>query len=229
MSDDVTDEHLDRSGPAQARALCVAAVVTTSSLLLVFGVAVALDLPVLRDPSPAMRRLGAAAAALGLLLLVADVVVPVPSSLVMVANGALFGAVTGTALSVAGSVGAVTFGYAIGAGAASRRSTARGGAGHSAVRATLDRWGTFAVAVTRPVPVLAEATSVLAGVAGLPLRWVVAAATAGAVPVAAAYAVAGASDDPVANGAAVFAGACAAGALLVAGRDVAGRVAARWR
>lgn len=229
MADDASDEHPDRSGPAQARALAVAAVVTTSALLIVFGATVALDLPVLRDPSPSMRGPGAAAAAVGVLLLVADVLVPVPSSLVMVANGALFGAVAGTALSVAGSVGAVTVGYAIGAGAASRRSTARGGAGPSAARATLDRWGVLAVAVTRPVPVLAEATSILAGVAGLPLRWVVVAATAGAVPVTAAYAVAGASDDPVANGLAVFAGACAAGLVLVAGRDVAGRVAARWR
>jgi uncharacterized membrane protein YdjX (TVP38/TMEM64 family) len=47
-------------------------------------------------------------------LLVVDVVLPVPSSLVMIAHGALFGFLLGTLLSVIGSVGAALVGFAIG-------------------------------------------------------------------------------------------------------------------
>ena len=51
----------------------------------------ALDVPVLTDPRPSLRDAGWAGAALGVFLLVADQFLPIPSSLVMVSLGALYG------------------------------------------------------------------------------------------------------------------------------------------
>ena len=82
--------------------------------LVLFLIVEALGVPLLTDPTPWMKHGGVLAAALGVGLLIADVLLPVPSSLVMVAHGALFGVVIGTLLSLTGSVGAALFGFAIG-------------------------------------------------------------------------------------------------------------------
>jgi len=58
--------------------------------LLLFFVVEALGVQLLTDPTPWMRHGGVLAAVLGVSLLIADVLLPVPSSLVMVAHGALF-------------------------------------------------------------------------------------------------------------------------------------------
>ena len=83
--------------------------------LATFGILSALHVPFLEDPTAWMSgRGGWIAAATGVGLLIADVFLPVPSSLVMVAHGALFGVATGTLLSLIGSVGATLFGFALG-------------------------------------------------------------------------------------------------------------------
>src|SRR3712207_8952949 len=78
--------------------------VPAGGALLLFGLAEWAALPLLTDPLPAMRSAGAATALLGLGLLTADVFLPVPSSVVMVGHGALFGLVPGAALSLLGGV-----------------------------------------------------------------------------------------------------------------------------
>ncbi|MDP9019471.1 MAG: MFS transporter [Actinomycetota bacterium] len=94
--------------------LLLAAVVAFVSLA-GFAVAEALRIPLLTDPWAALDGRGATVAAvLGTALLVTDVVAPVPSSLVMVAHGALFGPAVGAALSLAGRVGATAAGGALG-------------------------------------------------------------------------------------------------------------------
>ena len=61
--------------------------------LILFLMVKALGVPFLTDPTPWMKYGGVLAAVVGVGLLIADVVLPVPSSLVMVAHGALFGVV----------------------------------------------------------------------------------------------------------------------------------------
>ena len=58
-----------------------------------FGIAEALEIPPLIDPSAWLDSRGTLAAGVGVLLLVADIWLPVPASIVMTANGALFGVV----------------------------------------------------------------------------------------------------------------------------------------
>ncbi|MGZ8780378.1 MAG: hypothetical protein ACXW31_10670, partial [Thermoanaerobaculia bacterium] len=84
------------------------------ALLLTLAAATMSGFPLLDDPSPVMRAARPIAAIAGVLLLIVDVLLPVPSSPIMVANGALFGIAGGTLLSLAGSVGAVLAGFALG-------------------------------------------------------------------------------------------------------------------
>lgn len=133
------------------------------------------------------------AALIGVGLLVADVVVPVPSSLVMVAHGALFGVIWGTILSVVGGLGAALVGFAIG-----RRGgplLARFVPPEERARADrlLAKWGLLAVVLTRPVPLLAETTAVMAGASPLGWRGMMLASLSGVLPAAILYAITGAT------------------------------------
>ncbi len=167
--------------------------VLVGGALLLFGLAEWAAVPLLTDPLPAMRGAGLAAAFVGLGLLTADVFLPVPSSVVMVAHGALFGLLPGAALSLLGGVSATLVGFALGRrgrGIVERVTT-------PAQRATADRlltrWGPWAVVCTRAVPVLAETVAILAGTS--PMRWsvLICAGAAGMAVPALLYAAAGAN------------------------------------
>lgn len=160
-------------------------------LLLAFAVAEALQVPLLTHPADYFHGATAPVALTGLGLLLVDVVLPVPSSLVMTLHGALFGIVAGTLLSLAGSLGAALIGYAIGRRSApffERRVTPveRKRAEH-----LLSRWGLVAVIASRPIPLLAETVAMLAGVSAINLTRFVLAAAIGSFPPALVYAIAG--------------------------------------
>ncbi|HEX2063628.1 MAG TPA: VTT domain-containing protein [Acidimicrobiales bacterium] len=173
-------------------------------MLALFLVVEALDIPLLAEADPLGDRTGAVAAALGVTLLVVDVALPVPSSVVMITHGALFGALVGTALSVLGSLGSFSVGFALG-----RRGepvVKRLVPEEERQRADrfLVRWGVVGVVLSRPVPLLAEAVSFVAGTSPLPWRPTLVAAALGCLPAAAVYAVAGAVAASFASGAVVF-------------------------
>lgn len=173
------------------RYLLLAALLATAFLVL-FLVAGAFDVRVLTDPVPLLRRAGAAGAVVGVALLIADVVLPVPSSLVMVALGGVYGFAIGALLGWAGSIGAAVFAFAC--GRRGERVVARLVSAGEKQRADawLARWGAAAVVLTRPIPLLAETVAILAGAS--PLRWrtLIVAAAAGTAPPALVYAAAGA-------------------------------------
>jgi uncharacterized membrane protein YdjX (TVP38/TMEM64 family) len=161
--------------------------------LVLFFIVESLGIPLLADPTPWMKHGGVLAAGIGVGLLIADVLLPVPSSLVMVAHGALFGVALGTLLSLLGSVGAAVFGFAIGrrGGKLLERVVTR----EERTRADylLSRWGALAIIVTRPVPLLAETVAIMAGASSLSWSKVVLAAFAGSLPPALLYALTGAA------------------------------------
>lgn len=172
--------------------------------LVLFGIAEWLRIPILTDPGPLLSKGGWIAAAAGFGLLVADVALPVPSSLVMILHGALFGVVGGTLLSLAGAVGAALFGFWIGR---------RGGPLFARLvpeeerrrsDALLRNWGDLAIIVTRPVPILAETMAILAGAS--PMGWgrMLLATLAGSLPAALLYALTGAAARSLDNTALVF-------------------------
>lgn len=180
---------------------------TAGVLTVVLGLyllAVGLEIPVLTDPVPLMRRSGTLAAVIGVGLLSVDVVVPVPSSLVMIAHGALFGLWGGAGLSLLGGAAATLVGFL--AGRFFRDPVHRLTDPRLRARAErlLGRWGWLAVLATRPVPVLAETVAVLAGATSMRWPGVLAAGVLGNAVPALAYAWAGAASTRVVSGTLVF-------------------------
>lgn len=127
------------------------------------------------------------------LLLASDVFLPIPSSIVSTAGGALLGAWGGGFTSFLGMTVGALLGY--GAGRyGGRRGTARlvGKAELARVERLHQRYGSAVVVLCRAIPVLAEASVVFAGVTRVPVRRFlppVALANAG---ISAVYALAGA-------------------------------------
>ena len=180
------------SGPPVRYLLLVCGLMAV--ILAAFVVVVAAQVPLLDDPRPWLTAPGVPAAALGVGLLVSDVVLPVPSSLVMIMDGALFGVVLGTVLSTVGALGATAAGYAIGRWGGTRiPERICPAAERERMARFVRRWGVLAVVATRPVPILAETVAVVAGAERLGPWRTAAGALAGTLPAAALYAAAGAA------------------------------------
>ncbi|MDQ4106439.1 MAG: VTT domain-containing protein [Actinomycetota bacterium] len=120
-------------------------------LLVLFLLVEALGVPLLTDPSPWLERAGVLAALVGVGLLVTDVALPVPSSLVMIAHGALFGVAIGTLLSAVGSTGTALVGFAVGRRGGPLLARLVSPEERARVDRLLTRWGALAIIVTRPV------------------------------------------------------------------------------
>ena len=175
-----------------------------AALLVVFVAVEWAGVPLLVDPRSSLRTPSVLAALVGVGLLVVDAVVPVPSSVVMVALGATFGLGGGMLLSVVGGVGGFALGYALG-----RRSrgaltssvdagdVARGGA-------IVRRWGVLAIVASRPLPLVAETVAISAGAFGLRPASALTAALVGALAPAAVFSYAGWRGASTADGAVVF-------------------------
>ena len=172
--------------------------------LVLFFLVEALGIPLLVDPTPWLKQGGIWAAALGVALLIADVLLPVPSSLVMVAHGALFGVVLGTLLSLLGSTGAAVFGFWIGRRGGKLLERLVTAEERARANRLLERWGTLAIIVTRPIPLLAETVAIMAGASSLGWGRTTLAALAGSLPPALLYALTGASAGRFQNTALMF-------------------------
>lgn len=169
----------------------VAGVVIGSKLLLENLLGISLE-PFARSW---MAAPGWPAAAVVIGLLAIDLLIPVPSSIVMVLSGAVFGVWWGAVLAFIGSVGGEWLGFELarryGASWFSRLI------GDEAERSRLDRilatHGAAAVAVTRALPIVMETMSVVAGLSAMPRRTFLLASAIGTAPIVIVYAYAGAA------------------------------------
>ncbi len=182
--------------------------------LVLFGLAEILQIPLLVDPTPWLRQAGPSAMVIGVGLLILDVLLPVPSSVVMVLHGALFGLIWGALLSLIGCLGAATFGFALGrrGGAILERLVTQ--EEKRRADALLMRWGAMAVLITRPLPLVAEATAILAGAS--PMSWgrMLIAAFLGSLPASVLYAWAGSRSAEITDGLLMFAAVIALAGLF---------------
>lgn len=139
-----------------------------------------------------MRGYGRWAWAAGLVLILLDIALPIPATVVMAALGIIYGPWVGGAVAATGSLGAGLAGYAacrlIGPETARRIA---GEAGFAQARGLFERWGGWLVAGSRWLPVLPETVSFLAGLLAMPLPRYVAALACGAVPLGFTFATAG--------------------------------------
>ena len=135
---------------------------------------------------------GAVAVTLGILL-ASDVLLPVPSSIVSSAAGALFGFIGGTAISVLGMTASSLIGYWLG------MSAGRNAAHHlvgerelSRLEEAAKRYGLYIVVLFRAVPILAEASVLFAGMSRMPFTRFLVLVVISNLGISAAYAGVGA-------------------------------------
>jgi uncharacterized membrane protein YdjX (TVP38/TMEM64 family) len=148
-----------------------------------------------------LRRYESWAWAVGIALIWADVVLPVPQTAVIAALGIIYGTLIGGLL---GSLGLITGGLlGYGLMLTSARRFAQRFAGPRSLRkmeGLFDRGGAWAIVLTRSLPYsVPEAMVFLAGLAGMPMRKFTAALTIGSVPTAFAFAAIGEgwADQPI--------------------------------
>ncbi|MDE0622167.1 MAG: VTT domain-containing protein [Bryobacterales bacterium] len=163
------------------------------------------------------------------LLLASDLFVPVPSSLVATASGLLLGLVPGIAATWVGMQSGALAGYGVGR-LAGRRVAARIVGEPELQRAAraYDRWGGLFLIASRAVPVLAEASVVIAGVASMPLLRFFGCVGMSNLAIAAVYAGVGAYVRDVNTFLMAFAASILLpGSLMLAHRTLAARAARR--
>jgi uncharacterized membrane protein YdjX (TVP38/TMEM64 family) len=177
--------------------------------LIVIGVLAFLLVSCVRIPTPeeangallTLREHGSWAWTLGIALIWADLLLPVPQTAVIAALGVIYGALLGGLL---GSLGLITGGL-LGYGLmfTSARHLARRFTGPRSLHGMqrlFDRSGAWVIVLTRSLPYsVPEAIVFLAGLAGMPVRKFTAALAVGSVPTAFAFAAIGAgwADQPL--------------------------------
>jgi uncharacterized membrane protein YdjX (TVP38/TMEM64 family) len=101
-------------------------------------------------------------------LLALDVFLPVPSSIVATGAGVILGFAEGTAIVWGGMMAGCVIGYGTGIGAAATARWIVGQDNLVRAEALMRRYGELALVLCRPVPVLAEASVVFAGIVRTP-------------------------------------------------------------
>ena len=161
-------------------------------LLALFFLFEALHIPFFTDTTWVESNRGISAALIGVALLIVDVFLPVPSSLVMVAHGALFGVWMGTLLSMVGQMGAACLGSAVGRAGGPLMERMVSPEEKARADRFMRRWGALGIVISRPIPLFAETVAIMAGVSRVPWARVAVAAALGSLPPALLYAFTGA-------------------------------------
>ena len=140
-----------------------------------------------------LSQAGAGSAVLIVMLLALDVFLPVPSSLVMVLSGAAFGVGPGAALALIGSITGEWLGFELVRRYGRRASTwLMGNESIEPFEQFFERHGIAAVIVTRPLPIVMETMSLVAGLSGMARSAFLLASFIGTTPIVLVYAYAGA-------------------------------------
>lgn len=128
-------------------------------------------------------------ALISFLILAADIVLPVPSSVVMYMNGYVLGIIGGSLVSLVALVVGSTLGYYLG------KFTAMGVKAKKDERAHLFllKYGAFAILITRGIPILAESICLVCGYNKMPFKQYILLNTIGYIPLCLLYALFGQS------------------------------------
>jgi uncharacterized membrane protein YdjX (TVP38/TMEM64 family) len=134
-----------------------------------------------------------ATAGIGVLLLAADMVLPIPSSVVATWLGVALGWFAGMLAAAAGLSIGCFIGFALGRSGGERLVRARAGTHERHVSELLSRYGVIVLVLCRGVPIMAEVSVMAAGALGLPAWRCLAATTLANLGVGAVYAAVGAA------------------------------------
>ena len=142
-------------------------------------------------------------------LLALDVFLPVPSSIVSTGAGVLLGFWRGMAVIWIGMIVGCAIGYAFGARAAGAARKLVGADSLLKAGKVMERHGSWALVICRPIPVLAESSIVFAGLVRAPVMPFVWLTTLSNLGIAVAYAAVGAFSMKTESFLWTFAGAIA--------------------
>jgi uncharacterized membrane protein YdjX (TVP38/TMEM64 family) len=131
-------------------------------------------------------------AVISVLLLGIDVILPIPSSFVMISNGVLFGFMAGGILSVTGGLISSMIGYYIGSKGNKLARRFSSEAEEVKARRFLEKYGSIAIIASRPIPVLAESVSIISGTLNWSFKKVVFNSFVGLLPISFVYSLTGA-------------------------------------
>jgi uncharacterized membrane protein YdjX (TVP38/TMEM64 family) len=152
-------------------------------------------------------------------LLASDVFLPIPSSILAAAAGVVLGFGWGAATVWAGMTASCLLGYAFGARAARAAGRFVGEAGMARASNLAARYGDYALVLCRPIPVLAEASVIFAGIVKRPFSRFLSMTTWSNAGIALGYAAIGAYSMRVDSFLLAFLGAIIVPAVaMVAGR-----------
>jgi len=168
--------------------LALAAVAVPLVPFVIFGTR--LDHAVARwlDPLPSLPVL----AAIEMGVLAADLLLPVPSSMVATLGGAKLGVALGTVCAWIGMTAGSMAGWWLGRTAGSRSLAGLAAEDREQLLAQQRRYGPLAVVLSRPLPLIAEAAAIMAGATGMKWREFLLAAGSGNLAIALVWSIAGA-------------------------------------
>lgn len=130
--------------------------------------------------------------AAGIFLLVGDLVLPVPGTIVISALGYVYGTLLGGAIAAAGLIAAGISGYGLGRLFGERFARRwLGDRDYEKGKRLFARRGGWVVAVSRALPILPEVISCSAGLVGMPFRRFAVALACGSVPMGFLFAAIG--------------------------------------
>jgi uncharacterized membrane protein YdjX (TVP38/TMEM64 family) len=178
-----------------------------TALLVLFGIGMLILPASWHDPSDWLRAGYVSGGVIGVGLLILDVLLPVPSTLVMTALGMIHGIWVGATLSLIGNVGAAAFGFWLGRRSDGVLDRFLSDDDRIASSDFLNDWGEVGIILSRPIPILAESVAMLAGTSPA-ITWsqLVRSTFIGALPASFIYAWAGAQAVSLQSGILVFCG-----------------------
>ncbi|MFH2093861.1 MAG: VTT domain-containing protein [Pseudomonadota bacterium] len=137
---------------------------------------------------------------IGILLLLADLIMPVPATGVLASLGAVYGVLPGALFGTIGSAGAGMLGYGaarlLGPKVTQLIATRKE---REKFKVFFDQWGGYAIIISRILPLLPEVLTILAGISGMKFSKFILALLAGTIPVCFLFAWIGhfSEDTPV--------------------------------
>jgi uncharacterized membrane protein YdjX (TVP38/TMEM64 family) len=177
------------------KTIMIQVAVFAAFFLLLFGLT--FNLPFASGAETLLHENSITGALISVLMLASDIVLPIPSSVVMLLNGKLFGIVPGMLISTAGLVLSTFAGYFIGKTMNGRIPRFLAGSEQAHSEKVFKKWGYLALIITRPVPLLSESFSIVAGIQGVSPAVLIVSAIAGSLPGAFVYAYYGSLSNEV--------------------------------
>ena len=151
------------------------------------------DIPFLSSPEYLEEENSIMVMSISILLLASDLFLPVPGSIIMMGNGAVFGIVLGTTISLTGSLLSSVLGFFIGSRFKRLANKLISNKDFHNGKLFIEKYGQVAIIASRPVPLMSETVIILTGILGYDFRKMAINSFLGLLPASLIYALIGAA------------------------------------